>query len=83
VQYDVTAMAHRIARLAYRMLKYGQPLSTTNRETANNKSSSFERRLQNSACKSQPPTLEAMNQEVSGEIFKTEWDRIKNDIEKP
>ena len=24
MQYDVTAMAHRIARLAYRMLKYGQ-----------------------------------------------------------
>ena len=50
----ITAMAHRLARLVYRMLKYGQQyvdkwLSTTSKETANNKSSSSERRPPNSA----------------------------------
>src|ERR1700675_4462401 len=42
--------------------------STTSKETANNKSSFSERRQRNSAYKSQQPILEAINQEVSGEL---------------
>ena len=53
----ITAMAHRLARLVYRMLKYGQQYvdkggSTTSRETANNKSISSKRRQRNSDYKS-------------------------------
>ena len=52
----ITAMAHRLARLVYRMLKYGQQYidkvpNTTSKEIANNKSSSSERRPPNSACR--------------------------------
>src|SRR5205823_5486327 len=59
----ITAMAHRLARLVYRMLKYGQQyvdkaLSTTSRETGYNKSSSSERRPRNSASESHQPRLE-------------------------
>ena len=54
----ITAMAHRLARLVYRMLKYGQQsstkgLSTTRTDTANRKSTYFKRTRPNSASRSQ------------------------------
>ena len=68
----ITAMAHRLARLVYRMLKYGQHYidkgrNTTSKETANNKSRSSQRRPPNSACRSHQLMCEPTNQEVSGE----------------
>jgi transposase len=53
----ITAMAHRLARLVYRMLKYGSTvndtstrgLSTTRTDTANSKSTYFKRKRPNSA----------------------------------
>jgi hypothetical protein len=49
----ITAMAHRLARLVYRMLKYGQRYvdkeqTTTNRSIATNSSSSYARKRPNS-----------------------------------
>jgi transposase len=64
----ITAMAHRLARLVYRMLKYGQQfvdkgMSTTSRDTATNKSSYFKRRRRSSGCSSCRPKRKS----VSGE----------------
>ena len=55
-------VAHRLARLVYRMLKYGQHTltkvwSTTTRDTATNKSNCSSRRLPNSGCSSCPRWL--------------------------
>jgi hypothetical protein len=67
----ITAMAHRLARLVYRMLKYRQQYvdkgaDTTSKRTANNKSSSSQRRRPNSACTYQHSMPETIHQEVSG-----------------
>jgi hypothetical protein len=68
----ITPMAHRLARLVYRMLKYASSTSTkvrsiTNEEAANNKSSSSERKQPDSAYSSHQLTpdkkfLESLNE---------------------
>src|SRR5437016_1332927 len=59
----ITAMAHRLARLVYRMLKYGQAyvdkgLSTMRNDSANNKSNYSEKEPPNLDSRSRRFTLE-------------------------
>lgn len=67
----ITAMAHRLARFVYRMLKYGQQYvdkgaGTTNEKTASDKSSSSGRRQPNLAYRFSPRTPD---HEVSGVVL--------------